>query len=89
MKTQVKGPVLAAIVAAALAVLGYFGYKSMSTVGSLDNGQVKYTPGTPPWLEKDPSKRGPGASPPIATSAAPPQAPNMPVGPPVVDNSAK
>ena len=28
--------------------------------GNLDQGQVKYTPGVPPWQEKDPAKRGPG-----------------------------
>lgn len=32
-------------------------------VGNLDQGQVKYTPGVPPWQEKDPSKKGPGAAP--------------------------
>lgn len=32
-------------------------------VGNLDQGQVKYTPGVPPWQEKDPNKKGPGGSP--------------------------
>lgn len=31
--------------------------------GNLDQGQVKYTPGVPPWQEKDPAKKGPGAAP--------------------------
>jgi len=28
--------------------------------GNLDQGQVKYTPGVPPWQEKDPAKKGVG-----------------------------
>ncbi len=31
--------------------------------GNLDQGQVKYTPGVPPWQEKDGSKKGPGGAP--------------------------
>ncbi|HLO99934.1 MAG TPA: hypothetical protein VK171_15165 [Fimbriimonas sp.] len=62
MKEQLKTPliVIAAIVAVALAV--FMAIKS-SGGGNLDQGQVKYTPGVPPWQETDPSKQGPGGAP--------------------------
>ncbi|MBI1333789.1 MAG: hypothetical protein JST12_12940 [Armatimonadetes bacterium] len=40
-------------VAALLALIG-------CGAGDLDQGQVKYTPGVPPWKETDPAKKGPG-----------------------------
>lgn len=93
MKEQIKTPLLIAAIVVIVAIVGYFGYKSISSVGQLDNGQIKYTPGKPPWMESDASKRGPGGSPGVASGAlrggtqtAPPEAPNMPVGPPVVNN---
>jgi hypothetical protein len=74
MKEQLKTPliVIAAIVAVALAV---FMVTKAAGGGNLDQGQVKYTPGVPPWQESDPSKQGPGGAPggggPGASAAAP------------------
>jgi hypothetical protein len=55
---------------AVLVVVAGFAIKSAAGVGNLDQGQVKYDPGVPPWQEKDPSKqrsegvsRSPGALP--------------------------
>ena len=50
-----------------------FAVKAVFTAGNLDQGQVQYTPGVPPWQEKDPSKRGPGAAPGDAKAPAVPQ----------------
>ncbi|HLK15675.1 MAG TPA: hypothetical protein VKT78_12805 [Fimbriimonadaceae bacterium] len=102
MKNEVKTPVIAAVVIVVVGAGLFFGVRAMNSTGQLDNGQMKYTPGKPPWMESDPSKRGPGGSPgagqasaqpagspsqpPASGQAAPPQAPNMPVGPPVVNN---
>ncbi len=61
MKEQVKTPVIVLAIVVALGVIGYFGMKSMDS-GGLDHGQVKYTPGKPPWMESDPAKRGPGGA---------------------------
>jgi hypothetical protein len=83
MKTEVKTPVLIAVVAVAVLVLGYFLLKTMGSAGNLDQGQVQYTPGKPPWEETDANRKGlgaspgaPGAAPVGAPSAAPPTAPN-------------
>jgi len=62
MKNEIKTPLIVVAAVAVLGVLAFFGTRAMS-VGDLDQGQVKYTPGKPPWLETDPSKKGPGASP--------------------------
>lgn len=100
MKNQeLKTPIVVAIVVIVVGVAAFFGYRAMSSAGDLDQGQVKYTPGKPPWLETDPNKKGPGASPGAGVAGAPqqnggstaqtapPQAPNMPVGPPTVNNN--
>ena len=63
MKAEIKTPVLVAVVVIAVAVVGYFILNSVSNSGNLDQGQVKYTPGKPPWEETDPSKKGPGGAP--------------------------
>lgn len=96
MKEQLKTPIIVIVAVVALVILGFVIKKAMNA-GNLDQGQVKYTPGVPPWEEKDPSKRGPGAAPtsnqpgaPVqpggqAQSGAPVQ-PGMPVGPPVIGN---
>lgn len=55
MKTQLKVPVLIAVVAAAVIVL-FVAFNHASSAGNLDQGQVKYTPGVPPW--KDPANKG-------------------------------
>jgi len=85
MKDQVKTPILVAIVVLAVGVIGYFGVKSMSA-GDLDQGQVKYTPGKPPWMETDDSKKGPGGGPPPAASSD-----RMPPGmtPPAIGGNGK
>jgi len=62
MNNQVKTPAIVAAVAIAVVVIGYFGMRAMKS-GDLDQGQVPYTPGKPPWLETDPAKRGPGGAP--------------------------
>jgi len=38
-------------------VVAFFAIKSASGQGNLDQGQVKYDPGVPPWEEKDPAKQ--------------------------------
>ncbi|RYG26667.1 hypothetical protein EON82_02335 [bacterium] len=55
MKDQVKVPVIVLAVVAIVGALFFFGSKAMS-VGDLDQGQVKYTPGKPPW--EDPLQKG-------------------------------
>lgn len=79
MKEQVKLPLLVAVIVIAVGIFGYFGMKAMSA-GDLDQGQVKYTPGKPPWMESDPSKRGPGSGPPPVQTSQP--NPGMAGGPP-------
>lgn len=59
MKEQAKLPVIVVAVVAVVGALIFFASKAMSA-GDLDQGQVKYTPGKPPWQETDPSKKGPG-----------------------------
>jgi len=63
MKAEIKTPVLVAVVVIAVAVVGYFILNSVTNAGNLDQGQVKYTPGKPPWEETDPCKKGPGGAP--------------------------
>ncbi len=72
MKAEIKTPVLVAIVVVAVAVVGYFIVKSVSNAGNLDQGQVQYTPGKPPWEETDPNKKGPGGAPGGGGPGAPP-----------------
>jgi len=85
MKEELKNPLMIAVVVVLVAVVAFYGFKSIGNAGNLDQGQVKYTPGKPPWEETDPSKRGPGGSPGGGAQTAPPQ-PGMPVGPPVLGN---
>lgn len=84
MKEQVKLPVIIVIAIAAVGLMAWGGMKAMSA-GDLDQGQVKYTPGKPPWEESDPSKKGPGGAPggggPGASSPTPPG-----MSPPIVGN---
>lgn len=83
MKAEVKTPVLVAVVAVVVVVALFFGYRSIANAGNLDQGQVQYTPGKPPWEETDPNKKGPGASPAGGGFGAPSQsepAPNAPPG---------
>ncbi|HEY0866150.1 MAG TPA: hypothetical protein VGE01_02155 [Fimbriimonas sp.] len=63
MKEEVKTPLIIAAVALLVIVVAYFGFKTVSSAGSLDQGQIEYTPGKPPWEETDPAKRGPGGAP--------------------------
>lgn len=82
MKDQVKVPILVAAVVVLVALVGFIGMKAMGA-GDLDQGQVKYTPGKPPWMESDPSKRGPGGTPGSGAAGAPtpPEAGNHSVPP--------
>lgn len=59
MKSEVKTPVVIVAVVVLVLVLGLMGMKFIGSVGNLDQGQVSYTPGVPPWMQKDPTKRGP------------------------------
>ncbi len=79
MKAQVKTPLMVVIGVVVVGVLFYFGSKALSA-GDLDQGQVKYTPGKPPWMETDPSKQGPGAHGPGAGGPPPAGAPTGPDG---------
>lgn len=94
MRDQVKTPI---IVVAAILVIGvvvFFAMKAFNA-GNLDQGQVEYTPGVPPWLEKDPNKQGPGTTPggqpgqqPAGANGQPQQAPMQPgmPGPSAIGN---
>lgn len=83
MKDQVKAPVIVVVVVAVVALLFFFGSKAMS-VGDLDQGQVKYTPGKPPW--EDPLQKGKDGRTPAAETAAGGSTPRAPAGmaPPAV-----
>jgi hypothetical protein len=93
MKGEVKTPVIVVVVILVLGVVVYFGMKMMSGAGGLDQGQIQYTPGTPPWMEKDPNKKGvgglgshgAGAPPAASTNNAPANAPPG-MGAPVLGN---
>jgi len=89
MKAQVKTPVLVVIVVAVLGAVIFFGMKSVGNAGGLDQGQIKYTPGVPPFKETDPTKRGPGGlgSHSAASQAPGAPGPGAPVAPANVDNT--
>lgn len=57
MKNEVKTPVLIGIVVVLVGGIVVLGFKFLDGVGNLDHGQISYTPGVPPWMEKDPAKR--------------------------------
>jgi hypothetical protein len=57
MKTEIKTPVLVGVMVVLVGGLIVFAMKYFSGVGSLDHGQIAYTPGVPPWGEKDPAKK--------------------------------
>ncbi|MDR3690037.1 MAG: hypothetical protein P4L46_11705 [Fimbriimonas sp.] len=84
MKTEIKTPIIVVAAIAIIAVIGYFGMKMVNDSGSLDHGQIKYTPGVPPWLEKDASKKGPGTGAPAAPGGGP-----AGVGAPVIGTGGK
>lgn len=99
MKSEIKTPVIVVVIIAVVTLLVFVGMK-LNNTGGLDSGQVKYTPGKPPWEETDPSKKGPGGPPsggPTAggpgagselagANAAPPPPGGAPVGAPVINN---
>jgi len=62
MKAEVKPPVLIAIVVALVVAVGFLIFKFAGAGGGLDNGQVKYTPGVPPWLDKKNGANQPGGA---------------------------
>lgn len=84
MKAEIKTPIIVVAIIAVIAVVIYVGMKTVGSSGDLDQGQVKYTPGKPPWLETDPSKKGPGGAPGGGGPGAPAPAGGPPVGPPVI-----
>jgi hypothetical protein len=63
MKAEIKTPVLVAIAVVVVAVAAFFLLNAIGNAGNLDQGQVQYTPGKPPWEETDPNKKGPGGAP--------------------------
>jgi len=65
MKAQVKTPVLIAVAVVLLGGIGYWGMQTISNTGSLDHGQIKYTPGKPPGFDADAKNQGRGAAPAI------------------------
>ena len=92
MKENVKTPAIIVAVVVLVALVVFLGSKAMST-GNLDQGQVQYTPGKPPWQETDPAKQGPGASPGVNGQTTPPPPQGAPgggppgMGPPTLNNS--
>ncbi len=89
MKAQVKTPIVVVIVVVVLGAVIFFGMKQVGNAGGLDHGQIQYTPGTPPWKETDPNKKGPGGLGSRNASTQAPGAPGAgaPVGPANVDNT--
>ena len=77
MKDGAKLPIIVVVVIADIGVM-IFAIKGSMGGGNLDQGQVKYTPGVPPWKETDPSKQGPGAAPPSGAPAGGPPAGGAP-----------
>jgi len=59
MKDQAKIPLMIVAVIVLAGLLFFFGRKA-SSVGDLDQGQLKYTPGKPPW--DDPLRKGQAGS---------------------------
>ncbi len=94
MNERFKTPAIVVVVVAIVVAVVYYGFNTIGNAGNLDQGQVKYTPGKPPWEETDPSKKGPGGAPggggPGVPSGGPTQAPGgAPVGPPTISNDGK
>ncbi len=93
MKQEIKTPILIVVAVVAVIGLAVWGFSFMSNTGNLDQGQVKYTPGVPPWMENDASKQGPGGAPgggaDPSQSASPNGSPGPGVAPPTVSNSGK
>ena len=89
MNQQVKLPMIVVAVIALVALVVVLGSKAMSA-GDLDQGQVQYTPGKPPWMETDPNKKGPGGAPGGGGPGAPPPPGGGPPGmsAPTLGNSA-
>lgn len=84
MNDKIKTPALITLAVVVVGAIAYFGFNTINNTGNLDQGQVKYTPGKPPWEETDPSKRGPGGTP----GAGGPPAGASPAGaPPVLGNN--
>ena len=51
MNEKLKVPIVVVAVVGVVVLLLVLGSKAMSA-GDLDQGQIKYTPGVPPWEEK-------------------------------------
>lgn len=62
MKSELKPPVFVAAIVALVVVLGFVIFKFAGSSGDLDQGQVKYTPGVPPWMDKEASASAKGTS---------------------------
>lgn len=91
MKQEIKTPILIVVAVVAVIGLAVWGFSFVNNTGNLDQGQIKYTPGVPPWMENDPSKQGPGSAPGggAQPSASPQGSPGPGVAPPAVSNSGK
>jgi hypothetical protein len=77
MKSQVKTPLIIVLALCAVALMVFMGKKAF-TAGDLDQAQGNYTPGVPPWLEKDPARKAVGAHGP-GVAAAPSNEPTATV----------
>lgn len=62
MSERLKTPLIVVAVIAVAALVAFLGTRAMSA-GNLDQGQVKYTPGVPPWQEKGVEQPQSGAAP--------------------------
>lgn len=51
MREELKTPLMIALAVVAVALLAFFGYRTIGGAGQLDQGQIEYTPGVPPWME--------------------------------------
>lgn len=75
MKSEVKTPVLIVAVVVLVALAGFAILKFAGGGGDLDQGQVKYTPGVPPWMDKQNGASQPSNQ--VGTTPAPPGPPGM------------
>jgi hypothetical protein len=92
MKQEIKTPIIVVVATLVVGLVAWYGLGQVGNAGNLDQGQIKYTPGKPPWQESDPSKQGPGGAPGGGGFGATGQAPaagGPPPGftPPTVNNS--
>lgn len=92
MKQELKTPILIVLAVVAVAFAVWIGMRTIGGAGNLDQGQIKYTPGKPPWEETDPNKQGPGGAPGMGQTApggTPPANAPQGMGAPQLGNTGK